>query len=98
MNTATTREAEEKQRQAAFFTTLGRVGAAWKRAGAAVNLQALTDKAPAADVLLETARKRLDSTWLTAQCNMATPADFTAALDAWEAENYNAITALKAVL
>lgn len=87
----------EKDRQAAFNATLGRVGAAWKRAGKGVTLQALTDKAPAADVLLEAARKRLDSTWLSCQSDMATLAEFTVALRSWEIANDNAIIALKAV-
>lgn len=91
----TSREAEEKQRQAASEKAMERVSRAWGRNLGPKDLIAVL---PLVNAKLEAAREALNTTWAEALAGRATAEQFNAALKQWETTNYDAVTALKAVL
>jgi|GEM_PF-6745696 len=92
MNTTTTPEAAELARQEAFNATFSRIRKAW---GRSLSPKDLTKDYRALNEALEAARAKLDSAWVACRGSLATPAEFTAALDGWEAANYRAVGAVK---
>lgn len=95
MTPTTTKAAAERERQAAFNATLKRLNAALAAAGEGIDLKALKRVKPAENAKLEAAEKRLNTTWLAAQLNMATHDEYLGALGSWEAANYRAFNTLK---
>ena len=87
-------KAAEKERQELSEATVKRISAVWPDTGSLDDLKRVF---PAIDANLEAAKDRLDAVWQAARCELATPEEFQTALDAWEAANYKAAAALKAV-
>ena len=94
MTTTTTPAAAERARQMAAEKALERVSRAW---GTHRSHEALKAALPLVYAKLEAAKAALETTWSQALSGRANQEQFTAALNTWEAANYDAIAALKAV-
>lgn len=84
----------ERERQILSETTIKRISAVWPDTA---DLNDLKSHFPALNANLDAAKTKLDAVWQAARCDLALPGEFQAALDAWEAANYKAAAALKAV-
>lgn len=93
MTTATPVVAE-RERQAACEATFNRISKRWPGHG---DLRTLKRDYPALNEALEASEKALNDTWKACRDDMATMKEFTAALSAWEAMNYQVVAVLKAV-